>query len=206
VNIDLPELTPEKQADIRQAAIEMGRRKPRHRVVDKFLYALRKHPDAYRCHPEDPHKWLAACPACGESLGIAEQPWGKWQVLLFCAGGCDDPSILRALADDPGDHEHLAVLEAQDRVVLDEYARRDRARTARREIQAWQSTTTPSPNTDSTTTAPPGKPSRATASSPSGLRGRETRPPGSPPGSTRSGPPPTRSPAPSGSGSTETRP
>src|ERR1044072_550639 len=160
-------LSSEKHRDLRAAAIEMDRRRPKQRVIDKILYALRKQPDGYRCHPTDPHKWTAICPACGNQLGLAEQPWGRWAILLMCAGGCDDQSILRALAADPGDSEHLALIAAQDGVAVEEFARRDRARHARREIQAWQSTTTPSPSTDSTPTAPPGAQTRATASSPS---------------------------------------
>lgn len=150
-------------------------RKPKSRTVDKLLYQLRKRPDAYRCHPTDPHKWTASCPACGEAMGISEQPWGKWQILLLCAGGCDDQTILSALANDPGNSEYLAWLEAQDGIAEEEFARRDRARHARRELQTWQSTTTSSPSTASTKTArhpvgaTPATPARGGPSSPASM-------------------------------------
>lgn len=159
--IELPELTQWQLAAIRAGIAQDMRRQPKRRPIDGLLQALRsKRPDAYRCHPKDPHKWLARCPSCAQRMGIIEQPRGKWPVTLLCVGGCDEQTILHALATDPGDSEHIAMLDAQVGVLEYEFARRDRARHARREIQTWQSTTTPSPNTGSMTSNPSEQPRR----------------------------------------------
>lgn len=125
-------------------------------ATDRILETLRAiRPNAYRCHPTDPHRWLAACPICHRDMVVIEsvRPTPRWHIeteergdraTLMCAGACDEAAILDALADalaHPPDPEHAAMVAAQVAICEQDAARARQARDVQREARAWPSTT-----------------------------------------------------------------
>jgi len=107
-------------------------------ALDALLQSLRsRQPDAYRCHPQDPRRWLAKCSSRDTRVVVAEERRAG-PVTLVCTAGCPESLILDCLAAGRADTEHAAELAAQEAIVEAEAEGARRARLAEGLVRSWR--------------------------------------------------------------------